>query len=149
MMDGGTHFDCKEVRDFCEARGIQYHVTAPYSPWINGLIENGNSNLLSILRKLCAPGLGEDDYETMQLEDLPKNWPLYFNEAIHLLNDCLIPLLQCSPAELMLGLVINTKPTPQSEVVLPNTEADASIHRAYIQQQALDRYAHTVEHDSP
>ena len=44
----------------------------------------------------------------------------------------------------MLGF--NTKPTPQSEVVLPNTEADTSIHRVYIQQQALDRYAHTVEH---
>ena len=81
-----------------------------------------------------------------QWEDIPKNWPLYFNEAICLLNNHLIPLLQCSPAELMLGLVINTKPTPQSEVILPNTEADTSIHRAYIQQQALDEYAHTVEH---
>ena len=146
MTDRGTHFDCKEVRDFCEARGIQYRVTAPYSPWINGLIENGNGNLLSILRKLCAPGLGEDNYEAMQWEDLPKNWPLYFNEAIRLLNNRLIPSLQCSPAELMLGLVINTKPTPQSEVILPNTKADVSIHRVYIQQQALDGYAHTVEH---
>ena len=46
----------------------------------------------------------------------------------------------------MLGLVINTKPTPQSEVILPNTKADVSIHRVYIQQQALEGYAHTVEH---
>lgn len=146
MTDGGPHFNCKEVRDFCETRGIQYHITAPYSPWINGLIENGNGNLLSILRKLCAPGLGEDNYETAQWESLPKNWPLHFNEAIRLLNNRLIPSLQCSPAELMLGLVINTKPTPQTEVVLPSTETDISIHRAYIQQQALDGYAHTVEH---
>ena len=146
MMDGGPHFNCKEVWDFCKTRGIQYHITAPYSPWINGLIENGNGNLLSILWKLCTLGLGKDNYKMAQCESLPKNWPLHFNEAIHLLNNRLIPSLQCSPAELMLGLVINTKPTPQTEVVLPSTETDVSIHRAYIQQQALDGYAHTVEH---
>ena len=108
MTDGGTHFDCKEVRDFCEARGIQYRVTAPYSPWINGLIENGNGNLLSILQKLCAPGLGEDDYETMQWEDIPKNWLLYFNEAIHMLNNRLIPSLQCLPAKLIVTICYNS-----------------------------------------
>jgi hypothetical protein len=105
-----------------------------------------NGNLLSILRKLCAPGLGEDDYEKMQWKDLPKNWPLYFDEAIRLLNRRLIPSLKCSPAELMLGLVINTNPTPTKNSILPTEAEHVGIHQAYVQQQRLDGYAHTMEH---
>ena len=145
MTDGHSHFDC-EVQDFCNARRIQHQITAPYSPWINGLIENGNSNLLSILRKLCALGLGEDDYDKMQWVDLLKKWTLYFNEAIWLLNNCLIVSLQCSPAELMLGLIINTKCTPQSKIKAVSTESDAWAHRAYVEQQVLDGYTHMMEH---
>ena len=146
MVDGGSHFDCASVREFCEEEGIELRIVSPYSPWIAGLIENGNSNLLSILRKLCAPGLGEDDYNKMQWEDLPKNWPLHFDHAVSLLNRRLMPSLQCSPAELMLGLVINTNPTPAPEVVTPTTVEQIGIHQAYVQQQRLDGYAHTVEH---
>jgi hypothetical protein len=73
MTDGGPHFDCRQVRDFCTKEGIELKIISPYSPWIAGLVENGNGNLLSILRKLCAPGLGEDDYNKMQWEDLPRN----------------------------------------------------------------------------
>ena len=65
-------------------------------------------NLLSILQKLCAPGLGEDDYETTQWEDIPKNWLLYFNEAIHMLNNRLIPSLQCLPAKLIVTICYNS-----------------------------------------
>jgi len=146
MTDGGSHFNCKAVRDFCEAENIELTITSPYSPWINGLIENGNGNLLSILRKLCAPGLGEDDYEKIQWENLPKNWPLYFDEAIRLLNRRLIPSLKCSPAELMLGLVINSNPTPIADSSQPTTEEQIGVHQAYMQQQRLDGYAHTMEH---
>lgn len=60
MTDGGSHFNCDVVRDYCEANGIELTIISAYSPHIVGLIENGNANLLAVLRKLCAPGLGED-----------------------------------------------------------------------------------------
>jgi len=146
MTDGGSHFDCKAVRDFCKKEGTESTITTLYSPWINGLIENGNRNLLSILHKLCTPGLGEDDHEKIQWENLLKNWPLHFNEAIRLLNRHLIPSLKCSPVELMLGLVINTNPTPIKDISRPTMEEQIRIHLAYTQQQHLDGYAHTMEH---
>jgi transposase InsO family protein len=146
MTDGGSHFDCKAVRDFCAQEDITLQIISPYSPWIAGLIENGNSNLLSILRRLCAPNLGEDDYETMQWVDLPKNWPIHFDDAIRILNNRLMPSLQCSPAELMFGLVINTVPTPVTDSGGPVSVDQIGIHQAYVQQQRLDGYGHTVEH---
>ena len=146
MVDGGSHFDCGPVRDFCAKETIELKIVSPYSPWIAGLIENGNSNLLSVLCKLCAPGLGEDDYNKMWWEDLPKNWPLHFDHAVRLLNRRLLPSLQCSPAELMLGLVINTNPTPTADTVTPTDTEQIGIHQAYVQQQRLDGYAHTIEH---
>jgi hypothetical protein len=146
MTDGGPHFDCGPVRDFCAKEGIELKIISPYSPWIAGLVENGNGNLLSILRKLCAPGLGEDDYNKMQWEDLPKNWPLHFDHAVRLLNRRLLPSLQCSPAELMLGLVINTNPTPFADATAPTTTEQIGVHQAYVQQQRLDGYTHTIEH---
>src|ERR1700676_954053 len=146
MTDGDPHFNCGPVRDYCKKEGIKLNIISPYSPWIAGLIENGNSNLLSVLQKLCAPGLGEDDYEQMQWKDLPKNWPKHFDHAVSLLNRRLLPSLKCSPAELMLGLVINTNPTPIADAVLETTAEQVGIHQVYTQQQRLDGYAHTMEH---
>jgi hypothetical protein len=146
MTDGGSHFDCGPVQEFCEKEGIELTIISPYSPWITGLIENGNSNLLSILRKLCAPGLGEDEYKQMQWKDLPKNWPTYFEHAIRLLNSHLLPSLKCSPAELMLGLMINTNRTLIVDATSPTTVEQVGVHQAYVQQQCLDGYAHTMEH---
>jgi hypothetical protein len=146
MVDGGSHFDCGLVREFCKEEDIELQIVSPYSPWIAGLIENGNSNLLSVLRKLCAPGLREDDYNKMQWEDLPKNWPIHFDHAVSLLNRRLMPSLQCSLAELMLGLVINTNPTPATDAVAPTMVEQIGIHQAYVQQQRVDGYAHTIEH---
>jgi hypothetical protein len=90
--------------------------------------------------------LGEDDYEQMQWKDLPNNWPTHFNYAICLLNRHLLPSLKCSPAELMLGLVINTNRTPIVDAALATTAAQIGIHQAYTQQQCLNGYTHTMEH---
>jgi hypothetical protein len=40
---------------------------------VNGLLEGMNSKLLGRLKHLCVLGLGEDDYDKMQWEDLPEN----------------------------------------------------------------------------
>jgi hypothetical protein len=111
MVDGGSHFDCVEVHDYCKSIGSKLHVVVAYAPWLNGLLEGSNRIFLNTLKRLCTPGLGEDDYENMALKDLPSNWPEYLNIAIKHLNDQILPSLKYSPNELLLGLIV--KQTPQ------------------------------------
>jgi transposase InsO family protein len=60
QTDGGSHFDNELVRQTCGAFGVKTHVVAKYSPWVNGLVEGTNRILLGILKRLCAPDLGEE-----------------------------------------------------------------------------------------
>jgi len=57
-----------------------------------------------------------------------------------------LPALKFSPKELLLGLVVNTKPMNVNQSVLPITEQDVSMQMAYIGQQQLDGYAEAVVH---
>lgn len=82
MLDGGKHFANTEVDAFCEEWGCKHHVVAPYSPWINGLVEGTNKILLYVLARLCAPEIGEDGWRAMDWKGLPKTWPDHFDEAI-------------------------------------------------------------------
>ena len=50
LSDGGSHFDCIEVRSFCEGIGTKHHIVAAYAPWLNGLLEQSNSILLNTLK---------------------------------------------------------------------------------------------------
>ena len=68
-----------------------------------------NKILLRGLKRLCAPDLGEDEYDAMTM---PENWPTSLDEAIQYLSRHILPLLQFSPNELLLGLVANTPSTP-------------------------------------
>ena len=94
-----------------------------------------NKLFLHILKRLCAPDLNKEDIERISLEDLPKQWPDHFNEAIRILNWRLLPALKFTPKELMLGLVINTKPTDLNQAILPTTETDTALQMAYVAQQ--------------
>ena len=114
MSDGGKHFDNKEVRELCNKWGTKTHVVPAYSPWLNGLIEGTNKLLLHILKRLCAADLDDEELEKTSTDDIPKHWPEHFDEAIKILNWRLLPSLKFSPKELLLGLVINTKPTDTS-----------------------------------
>jgi hypothetical protein len=42
MVDGRSHFNCNEVRDYCASIGTKLHVVAAYTPWLNGLLEGSN-----------------------------------------------------------------------------------------------------------
>ena len=77
MADGGPHFNCHKVEDFCESMGTHLHIVEAYSSWINGLLEWNNGILLNALKRLCTPGLGEDDYEKMAMEDICYDFPLH------------------------------------------------------------------------
>ena len=146
MSDGGKHFDNKEVRELCEKWGTKTHIVSAYSPWVNGLVEGTNKLFLHILKRLCAPDLNEEEIEKMPTEDLPRTWPDHFDEAIKILNWRLLPTLKFAPKELMLGMVINTKPTGPNSTTTPTTELDATLQMAYVAQQHLDGYAEAVTH---
>ena len=115
MSDGGRHFDNTEVKEFCSKWGGKHHVVAAYSPWINGLVEGTNKILLYILARLCAPDTSEDGWKAMKWDKLPRSWPDHFDEAIHTLHWRILPALKFCPKEILLGLVVNTKPTPIEE----------------------------------
>jgi hypothetical protein len=146
MTDGGPHFNNKAVRDLCAEWGTETHVVSAYSPWVNGLVEGANKILLHILKRLCSPNLGEDEYDAMDWENIPASWPKHFDEAIRIMNWRLLPSLKFSPKELLLGLVVNTKPTNVNLSTLSTTEQDVTIQTAYVAQQRLDRYAEAVSH---
>jgi len=139
-------FPNKAVRDLCAEWGTETHVVSAYSPWVNGLVEGANKILLHILKWLCLPNLGEDEYNTMDWENIPASWPKYFDEAIRIMNWRLLPALKFSPKELLLGLVVNTTPTNVDHSMLPITEQDISTQIAYMTQQRLDGYAEAVAH---
>jgi hypothetical protein len=146
MVDGGSHFDCNEVREYCDSIGTKLHVVAAYSPWLNGLLEGSNSILLNALKRLCAPGLGEDEYEQMTIKNIPSNWPEHLDAAIKHLNDRVLPSLKYSPNELLLGLIVNSRRTDAPEAVQTPTEEEVNIHLAFVEQQHLDGYAATLDH---
>ncbi|PPQ92619.1 hypothetical protein CVT25_007819 [Psilocybe cyanescens] len=142
MVDGGPEFDNAEVREFCKARGIKLHIVPAYSPWINGLVEGTNKILIGRLKRLCAPDLGEDEYDRMEV---PENWPTHFDDAVRYLNERILPLLKFSPNELLLGLVVNTPRTPVEVAQKPVTDGEVLLHSAYVNQQRLDGYSQMVE----
>ena len=145
MTDGGRHFDNNEVRTLCNKWGTSTHIVPAYSPWVNGLVEGTNKILLHVLKRLCAPSLGDDE-DITTTESIPKNWPDHLEEAIRIINTRLLPALHYSPKELLLGLVVNTPPTDTTTASEPTTVEDTTTQMAYVAQQQLDGYAEMVAH---
>lgn len=50
--DRGGEFTSKEFQGFCELNGIKRHLTAPYSPQQNGVVERRNRTLLEMTRSI-------------------------------------------------------------------------------------------------
>lgn len=146
MANGGSHFDCKEVREFCEEIGTKLHITATYSPWVNSLLEGSNSILLNTLKRLCTSGLAEDKYEHMEKEDLPRNWTDHLEMAIKHLSDHILPALKFSLNKLLLAMpTVIPAPTDPDTITMP-MEADIALHVAITEQQQFDGYASMVDH---
>jgi hypothetical protein len=90
------------------------------------------------LKRLCSPGLGEDNYEHVKPESIAKAWPDHFDAAIHQLNERIVPSLQFLPKELLLGFVVNTAHTPPATSSMEPTHQDITAQMAYVDQQRLD-----------
>ena len=82
----------------------------------------------------------------MDVNNIPRNWPDDFVNAINLLNHCLLPSLKFSPKELMLGLIVNTPKTSLKASTSPITPEDIETHMAYVAQQRTDAHSEAVWH---
>lgn len=137
MTDRGSHFDNREVNDFCTGEGMRHITTAAYAPWVNGLIENANRLLLGRLKRLCAPNHDSDeDDPTADAQSIPHNWPDHLEEAIRQLNDRILPALNATPRELLFALPIRPdgslplKPMPPTLFDAHINFTLAEVHRA-------------------
>lgn len=50
--DRGGEFTSKEFNDFCANAGIKRHLTAPYTPQQNGVVERRNRTVVAMTRSL-------------------------------------------------------------------------------------------------
>lgn len=50
--DRGGEFTSREFKEFCDDSGIERHLTAPYSPQQNGVVERRNRTLLEMTRSI-------------------------------------------------------------------------------------------------
>jgi hypothetical protein len=146
MTDGGSHFNNEAVRKFCDANGCKHHVTPAYSPWVNGLVEGTNRILLHVLKRMCAPEVGEQD-DDGTWGDLSRAWPDHLDTAVSALNRRILPALKFTPKELLLGMAINT-PRTEPEIAAHDTASatEAAVHMAYAAQQRVDGYEAIVKH---
>jgi hypothetical protein len=92
---------------------------------------------------MCAPDLGEGEYAEM---DTPSNWPDHLEAAVRSINNRILPNLNYSPNELLLGLVVNTKPMTAEDVQATPTAEEMNMQMAYVDQQRFDGYAQIIEH---
>lgn len=146
MSDGGRHFNSQEVRDFCNEWSTRTHVVSAYSPWVNGLVEGTNKLLLHILKRLCAPALGEDGILDGDWDSLPKMWPDHLDSAIQALNNRILPTLQYTPKELLLGMCASPTPVDMNTAQSQPTDNDIFMHMIQAEQQRLEGYDSAVHH---
>lgn len=73
--DRGGEFTSKEFESFCENTGIKRHLTAPYTPQKNGVVERRNRTMIAMTRSL------------LKEKGLPATmWGEAVRHAIYLLN---------------------------------------------------------------
>ena len=146
MADGRPHFNCDEVCTFCDNIRTHLHIVAAYLPWINGLLEQNNGILLNALKHLCALNLGEDEYEEMQMKDLPRNWPDHLDATIKNLANRILPALKFSPNELLLNIHTTVPSADDPENVHTPTGTKVLLYLSIVEQQCLNGYNSIVDH---
>ncbi|KAF8751485.1 retrotransposable element tf2 155 kda protein type 1-like, partial [Rhizoctonia solani] len=105
MADGGSHFDCEEVKQWARERSVKVIKTPAYAPWVNGLAEGGVKLLSGRLRTLCAPYIGTSRDGESDPEATPRSWPKHLTKAVAQLNDRVVPSLGYTPRELLTGML--------------------------------------------
>jgi transposase InsO family protein len=93
-MDRGGEFTALTFLDYCAKKGIQRHLTAPYTSEQNGIIERRNQTVMGMARSMfkvmAAPGW---------------LWGEAVVTSVHVLNRCPTKSIEgCTPYEVWHGV---------------------------------------------
>src|SRR6266481_2127118 len=128
MTDSSSHFDNEDMNTFCSTHGIEHITTPAYALWTNGLIKNMNKILLGHLKQMCAPDMEDMEANDTNMETTPAHWTNHVKEAIHSMNDRILPALGFMPRELLWGRREATGGWTKGKAVMEATELNASHH---------------------
>jgi hypothetical protein len=135
----------------CKEFNIERETSAAYTAHVNGLVENENKLLISILSKLCAngtPGV---------VANIGLAWPTHFSKAVSMLNERITPVLGMSTKAVLFGIVdtvdiddlIDLDPDVGLRFAFLEAERDVTIETLRGVQdrrkQYFDRKAHPVD----
>jgi hypothetical protein len=75
QIDGGKEFVNENLKSWCKERGIEIHITAPYSPSQNGVAERMNRTIVELARAM------------LRAQDLPEFlWEYSTTHAVYIRN---------------------------------------------------------------
>ncbi|QRV83014.1 Retrovirus-related Pol polyprotein from transposon opus [Ceratobasidium sp. AG-Ba] len=147
MADGGSHFDCAEVHEWADSRGVQALKTPPYAPWANGLAKGSIKLVIGRLKRLCTPTVGESPEEDADASTTPAAWPKHLAAAVSQLNNRpLSSLGGYSPRELMTDQLSTECRYQLSHPILQPTSDEVDINMALTYALRQDGFAKALEH---
>jgi len=132
MTDGGSHFCNEEVSTYCKMHAIEHIMTPAYAPWTNGLVENVNKILIGCLKQMCAPDTDDMEANDPDPESTPAQWMDHIDEAVHSMNDRIIPALGFTPWELLWGRRETTEERVVGDMKTETTGDDVAQHLIFL-----------------
>lgn len=90
--------------------------------------------------------MGEDDLAEGDWDSLPKAWPDHLDTVMQALNQRILPSLQYTPKELLLGMCIDRLPVDHSTASSFPTEHKVVAHMVHAKQQQLEGYDSVIHH---
>jgi transposase InsO family protein len=120
--DGGSHFKCEEVANWCIYNLVVKLFTPEYTPKVNGLVEGTNHVLLDRLRRACAKDTGEE-FETASIYE----WPTHFDTEIAHINDYLRAVTGYTPRGLLFATMARGVPTSEPQEEPSSTDVDVQL----------------------
>ena len=89
LSDQGQQFVSNCMKEVCRLLGIKRSTTTPFHPSCNGLVENFNKSLKTMLRRLCR--------------EQPKQWHRYINALLFAYREVPQESTKFAPFELLYG----------------------------------------------
>ena len=87
-------------------------------------MEEVNRLFLSCLKKKCALDLDKSEYQDVDPQSIPRNWPDFFDEVVANLNDRIIPGTKFTPKEILFSLCFAPIHLPPNIPLQQPTEDD-------------------------
>lgn len=132
------------MKEVCERLGIIRIITPAYAAWVNGLMEGVNRLFLSCLKKKCAPDLDESEYQDVDPQSIPRNWPDFFNEVVENLNDRIILGTKFTPREILFSLCFAPIHLPPNIPLQQPTEDHIDMRMDLAKILRMENLAHHI-----